>query len=179
MAELITRMPQDITLLELHLVSKRVKDPVVTKAPVKGGGPAVKSLAPKGAPVSGPKGGAPAKPSEAEKIPPPRFEYTLKLVGVARVNNDIADYQTNLTNCTLLERVELKYIKEHTIDKLEMRKFEMEATIRSDADGRGIEPVKDLRAASGMPGADPGKQQQAGQKAAPVVTVTDDKSGGE
>lgn len=186
MAELITRMPKDITLLEFHLVSKRAKEPVVLKTPAKGGGPAVKSLAPPKA-VAGPKGGAPAKPAEPERIPPPKFEYTLKLVGVARVNNDIADYQTNLNNCTLLDKVELKFIKEHTIDKVDMRKFEIEAVIRAEADARGIEPVKDLRSATGAPGADPtkprpglvnpGQGTPGGQ--APVATVTEEQPGGE
>jgi len=182
MAELITRMPKDITLLELHLVSKRIKDPAAPTPGAKGGGPAVRSLAPKGAPAAGPKGGPPkdAKAAEPQKIPPPKFEYTLRLVGVARVNNDIANYQTNLTNCSLLTQVDLKYIKEHTIDKIDMRKFEIEAMIRNDADARGIEAVKDLRASGGTPGTDPTKTQQGQSgKPAPVATVTTDKSGRE
>jgi Tfp pilus assembly protein PilN len=156
LAELITRMPDDITLLELSLVSKRIKD---TPPPAKDAkqGPAIKTLS-SAAPAK-PAAGSKDKPDSkdapaAEKIVPPKFEYTLKMVGVARVNNNIADYIQSLKNCPLLENPDLKYIKEITIEKLDLRKFEIEATIRKDADARGIAPVKDLQA-HGVPGADP------------------------
>ena len=77
-------------------------------------------------------------------------------VGVARVNNNIADYIQLLKECPLLDNVDLKYIKEITIEKLDLRKFEIEATIRKDADARGIEPVKELHT-RGAPGTDPAK----------------------
>ena len=43
----------------------------------------------------------------------------------------------------------MKYIKDTTIDKLDLRKFELEAVIRSDADTRGME-VADEKPAQGM-----------------------------
>lgn len=152
MAELITRMPDDITLLELTLVSKRIKE---TPPPAKDAkqGPQIKTLS-----AAKPAAGKtdPKEPPAPEKIAPPRFEYTLRMVGVARVNNNIADYIQSLKNCPLLESTDLKYIKEITIEKLDLRKFEIEATIRKDADARGIEPVKDLQT-RGAPGSDPAK----------------------
>jgi len=166
LAELITKMPDDITLLELTLVSKRIKDTATISKDAKSAGPQIKTL-------SQPKPGTPAvkpDPKETaaalEKVTPPRFEYTLKMVGVARVNNNIADYIQSLKNCPLLENPDLKYIKEITIEKMDLRKFEIEATIRKDADARGIDPVKDLNA-RGAPGADPTKP----------VTITPGKPG--
>lgn len=156
MAELITRMPDDITLLELTLISKRVKDTPPAAKDAKQG-PQIKTLssaAPK-PPAKGPNAEAKDAPPP-EKVTPPKFEYTLKMVGVARVNNNIADYIQYLQDCPLLEHPDLKYIKETTIDKLDLRKFEIEATIRKDADARGIEPVKDLQT-RGAPGTDPAK----------------------
>ncbi len=164
LSELVNRMPQDITLLELSLVSKRIKDtPAPGAAGQAQGGSTIKSLAPKGAPVASvrrPGTPAPAKddkPKEAEKPQAPRFEYTLHLVGVAKVNNSVGDYITGLKACTFLDGVDLKYIKETTIDKLDLRKFEIEATIKKDADGRDIASPNELQqsAMGGAPGADP------------------------
>ncbi|MCC6659917.1 MAG: PilN domain-containing protein [Phycisphaerales bacterium] len=143
MAELITRMPRDITLLDLELSSKRIKD--VPAAAAKKGAPAqpkIKSIGGPGVVAQNP-GGADAPKPEAVKVKPPRFEYRLKLTGVAKVNNDIADYMAGLQDCTLLAGVELKHIKTKTIDKVDLREFIIEATIRNDADARGIGPVKD------------------------------------
>jgi Tfp pilus assembly protein PilN len=165
LAELIQRMPDDITLLELNLISKRIKDPL-PPPPTPGSkatGPQIKTISASGQSSTGNLGGksatgtAQGKPETApEKIAPPRFEYTLKMIGVARVNNNIADYIQELKRCQLLENPDLKYIKEVTIEKLDLRKFEIEARIRTDADARGIEPVKDLNA-RGAPGSDPTK----------------------
>ncbi len=152
MAELITRMPDDITLLELSLVSKRIKDPVAAPKDAKSG-PQIKTLS-TAKPVAGK--GEPKEPPAPEKVVPPRFEYTLRMVGVARVNNNIADYIQLLKECPLLDNADLKYIKEITIEKLDLRKFEIEATIRKDADARGITPVKELHT-RGAPGTDPAK----------------------
>ena len=156
LAELITRMPDDITLLELSLISKRIKDapaPAPVGAPKSG--PQIKTLASVSKPGVPAAGGAEPKDAPA-KIAPPRFEYTLRMIGVARVNNNIADYIQSLKDCQLLENPDLKYIKETTIEKMDLRKFEIEAAIRKDADARGIEPIKDLRV-RGVPGSDPTK----------------------
>ncbi|MFN0133487.1 MAG: PilN domain-containing protein [Phycisphaerales bacterium] len=153
LAELITRMPGDITLLELHLISKRIKE--TPKDGGKPGAPAIKNLT--GKPAGAQAGKAkPAeeKPEEAEKVTPPKFEFTLRLVGVGRANQNIADYLQSLKACPLLDTVDLKFIKEATIDKLDLRKFEIEATIKKDADARGIAPIEDLKAA-GAPGTSP------------------------
>src|SRR5690606_33322802 len=135
LSELITRLPRQITLLELNLISKRVKDPAPAAKPAGAPAPAIRTLS--GGPAAGGKQAAMAKgptPPPVAKVPPPRFDTTLTIVGVARENNDIADYLAALKGCSILEKVELKYIKEATIDKLDLRKFEIEAAIRRDAD---------------------------------------------
>jgi Tfp pilus assembly protein PilN len=169
LTELVNRMPQDITLLELALVSKRIKDPAV--APTAGGdkGPAIKSLAPvksASAPAAGPRRpGAPAPVSKDPKPAPekpqaPKFEYTLQLTGVAKVNASIADYISALKACPFLDGVDLKYIKETTIEKLELRKFEIQATIKPDADARDMTTPNEL-ISSGAVGADPARSAEA------------------
>lgn len=133
LSELITRMPESITLLELELKSQRSKAaPAAAKA-----APRVKNLSGGAAPAG--KGAAAAAKPEAPQAP--RIEYTLRLVGVSGQNAEIADYLAALKACALLESVELKYIKEATIDQIDMRKFEIECAVRKDADARGVEPV--------------------------------------
>jgi Tfp pilus assembly protein PilN len=141
MAELITRMPREITLLDLELTSKRIKDPVPAAGAQAAAQPKIKSIGGPGVVAQNP-GAAPTPPADT-KVRPPRFEYKLKITGVARVNNDIADYMAGLQECPLLEKVEFKHIRSKTIDKVDWREFIIEAVIRSDADARGIGPVKD------------------------------------
>jgi hypothetical protein len=158
-SELVTRMPADCTLLEVQLVSKRVKEaPPAASAPVKGAGaPAIKNLGlkPAGA-VSMVKTPGPEAPAP-EKVAPPKFEFTIKLVGVAKLNNNVADYIQALKACPILDSVDLKTLNPTTIEKLDMRKFEIEATIRKGVDARTIQSVTDLRSATvgGLPGDDP------------------------
>jgi Tfp pilus assembly protein PilN len=156
LSELVNRMPQDITLLEIGLVSKRIKDTPPPAAPGKDGGPANKSIAP-AKPTAGPKKGAAAtkdgKPAVPEKPQAPRFDYTLKLTGVSRVNNSIADYMTALKACAFLDAVELKYIEPTTIEKQDLRKFVIEAQIKKDVDARDMSEPNEIKSA-GAPGAD-------------------------
>src|ERR1043165_5598637 len=137
MSELANRKPEEITLLEVVLTGKRVQD-----APQAQGPPVnvqqVKSLSAKTSTVATIVTATTEK-AKTEKIMPPRFEHTLKLTGVAKANNDIADYIAALKACTILDNVDLKYIKETTIEKVELRKFELEASIRKGADTRGME----------------------------------------
>lgn len=146
LAQLITTMPKDVTLLEFSLKSKRLDTPIKEAETAKTKKPVVKSID-KGADKSkaGAKGGktagkdAKSKDAPAEekpKIRPPKFEYTLTLIGVAGVNNDIADYLAKLKSSTILENVDLQYIRETTINEKTMRRFEIQAGIRAEADAR-------------------------------------------
>lgn len=173
MSELVSRMPDQVALLELHLVSKRLRDPVPTASPTTAGrgttGAQIRTLTGKAAPGKAAPGKAPPAPPPAP-VTAPRFEFTLRLIGVAHANNNIADYLAALKACSLLDAVELKYIQHFTLDKHELRKFEIEATLRRDADARGIEPVPEIRRAmegTGTPNPEPEKSG-----ARPVTTAT-------
>jgi Tfp pilus assembly protein PilN len=152
LAELITRMPQDITVLDLSLTSKRIVVDGAPQAEKKTAKPRSGSISKAGSKddaKASDKGKGPAKPgdkaadpaADKPKVVAPKFEYTLKLDGVARANNDITDYLAALNACTLLEAVELTYIKAKVIDETELREFEITASIRAEADARSIEPI--------------------------------------
>lgn len=132
LAEIVTRMPGRVTLLQFTLESKRIRAsvPPPTAAPAQGRGAGVRSIA------AGGRGAARGQTAtnDRPKVEPPRFESTLTLVGVATVNNDIADFLQALKACPLLEQADLQFIQATVIDDIERRKFEIRARIRPDAD---------------------------------------------
>jgi Tfp pilus assembly protein PilN len=142
--ELINRLPDNITLTEMVLEGKRAK----TTATVAGGSNASAAAASTGVKnLSGRPAGqvsgqvsSKGKATEATKVEAPRFEYTLKLTGIAKVNNEISDYLHSLQESPILDGVDLRYIKETEIDRESYRKFEIQATIRKGADGRALDP---------------------------------------
>lgn len=140
LAELINRMPGDLTLTDFELKSKKINDAPADKKDSK---PQPRSLAGKTAP----KGKTPAKgkgkdgDKEPEKPKPPRYEYTLSITGLSRSDQEVADYTAALQQCALLDKVEFKYSNDTNVDKLTLRKFRIEAQIRLSADAREIEPL--------------------------------------
>lgn len=153
--ELVAKMPENVTLTELKLSVIKPKTPSKADRNVKdlGGGKSsaasssdAKSKAPASKKPAGK--GAPA-PKEEEtkvaKLTPQTFEYKLTLLGVAKSNNDVADYLAGLKTSPLFDNVDIKFIQPKMIEKVELRGFELEMAIRKDADGRGMEPMKTLR----------------------------------
>jgi Tfp pilus assembly protein PilN len=143
-AELVTRMPEELSLTKLKLASKRLtpEEPAEAKGGKKPA--AVKTLSKK----RSSKDAKDDKTDKPAKVAPPKIETTLTLTGVAGANNAITDYLSALSGCQLLEAVELSYIKEIKIGEKELREFEIVSRIRADADARSVVPPESL--ASGM-----------------------------
>lgn len=136
LAELINRMPKQLTLTEFNLKSNKIKEAVKPNN--------VKS---KPRSLAGPKTraeiAAKAKAAEEAKPKPvaPKFEYKVELVGLSVSDEDVADYVTALNECPLLQKVDLIYSGAVSIDDIDMRKFRIEAMIKPTADARQIEPL--------------------------------------
>src|SRR5690606_31308071 len=137
LAEIINRMPEQLTLTDLELNGKRVQDaPQVT---AKSTQPArARSLAGKGGSSKGKK----SEPPPAPKPVAPRYDFQIVLEGLAANDAFVADYHTALKQCPLLENVELLSTAQVKIDDTIRRKFKIEATIRPSADARNIKPLK-------------------------------------
>lgn len=150
LAELINRMPEQLTLTDLSLKGTRVKDaPKVAAVEAK---PKPRSLA-----GSGSKGGGAEKKPDPVKPVPPKYEFALTIMGLAADDSFVADYHTSLKQCPLLGQVELVSSAEVVIDEVARRKFRIEATLRPNADARNIQPLKIPRGAafvSSVPGPD-------------------------
>jgi len=139
MAELINRMPKQLTLTEMALKSKRITEPPKIIKPTGLAGPQTLAQI-KSAQAQGVAAGA--KPtSDAPKPVPPKFDFRLELMGLSATDEEIADYYQSLVACPLLERVDMIYSTDITVDEIAMRKFRIEASLRPDADARTIEPL--------------------------------------
>lgn len=137
MAELINRMPKQLTLTEFSLKSKRMLDtarPVVKPAGISG----PQTLAQIKAAQNGVGG---AGKADGPKPQPPRFDFRVELVGLSATDEDVADYYQSLVSCPLLDRVDMIYASDIVVDQVSMRKFRIEASIRNLADARNIEPL--------------------------------------
>jgi Tfp pilus assembly protein PilN len=133
LAEIINRMPEQLTLTDFRLSGKRIKE-----APP----PAPKEARPKARSLVTPSGpGAKDEPPPPPKPVPPKFDFTVELIGLAAADDKVADYHAALKDCPLLENVDLVYTGTTKIDEVERRKFRFEAKIRPTADARHIEPL--------------------------------------
>jgi hypothetical protein len=142
LAEIINRMPRELTLTELNLRSKRLdaKPSKIDKNAIS------KAAAPKPRTLAGAakdqKTVAKAEPPAPAKPMPPRYDFRVEMLGLAATDQEIADYHTALRQCPLLENVELLFSGDVKIDDFQMRKFRIEANIRNSVDARNIEPLQ-------------------------------------
>ncbi len=140
LAELINRMPKQLTLTEFDLKSSRIKEAVkpnnVKSKPRSLAGPKTRAEI-----AANAKAKAKAEEDEKPKPVVPKFEYKVEMVGLSVSDEDVADYVTALNECPLLQKVDLIYSGAVSIDDIDMRKFRIEAMIKPTADARKIEPL--------------------------------------
>ncbi len=132
LAQLINRMPDRLTLLQVDLEANRVKAAALRPKPQKGGGAA--SLA-----------GQANQQQEPAGPSAPQYKTALIVIGVAASHNQVARYQASLQESDLLQRVELKFSERTIIDDRGMNKFRIEAQLDPDADARSLDPLSDER----------------------------------
>lgn len=135
LAEMINRMPEQLTLSELEIKSKRIQPQVAAVKPSGLAGPKTLAEVKSAQKTQAAKPAAPAAPT------PPRFEFRVELSGLAGSDEDVADYYQRLVQCPLLDRVDMIFSSDTKVDDVQMRKFKIEATIKAMADARAIEPL--------------------------------------
>ena len=139
LAEMINRMPQNLTLTELNLKSKRIAEPKAAKGKTLPKPAQPRSLA------SARPGSKPATETDKPEVPKPmapKFEFKLEILGLAGADEEVADYHRALSDCPLLDKVEILYSGDVKIEDVLMRKFRIEASLRTNADARHIEPLQ-------------------------------------
>ena len=138
MAELINRMPKQLTLTEFSMKSKRIVETVKVE----------KKLST----IAGPQTlaqikttqnstAAPAPDASAPRPLPPRFDFRVEMVGLSATDDDVADYYQRLVACPFLDHVDMIFSTDIVVEEVSMRKFRIEASIKAGADARMIEPL--------------------------------------
>lgn len=145
LADLINRMPPTLSLFELELESKVDKSvlPVINRSKA-----AMKNKSKK-------------SDKAPEPEPVPQYIVTLKLVGVAPTDVQVAQYMSALSRSELLSDVNLRFSEESKIEDSTMRKFHIDMTLNTDADVRQIQPLLADRAIRMNPLDDPGSESKA------------------
>ncbi|MDX2115423.1 MAG: PilN domain-containing protein [Planctomycetota bacterium] len=139
LADLVNRMPLDVTLLELELKSTKVVETPPAPDPRAAKKDEKKGKASRAAPAEKQAADAP--------VAPPRYQTKVVMVGVTRTHNSVARYVASLQQSGLLAGVELKFSEKTIIEENEMNRFRIEAEIRPDTDARRVEPARAARIA--------------------------------
>jgi Tfp pilus assembly protein PilN len=146
LAELINRMPADVTILELEVKSTRIAEPTAPAADPKAKRPSKSSKSAKGD-AKASRAAKNDKPEQKEDKPakpviaPPRFTTNLILVGVTTTHNSVAQYVAELQRSPLLTEVEIRFSEKAIIQEQELNKFRIEARLKTEADARRITPL--------------------------------------
>lgn len=132
MAELVGRLPKDVTLFTLTLESERIRE--VPQAPQAG-----QKAKPKTGTLSG---GVPQ--ADKPEIVLPKFKYLLTIDGVGTSNKQIADYLESLQESPLFKHVELMHIEAKMISNESYRGFRMTAELQEEADAREVAEAQEV-----------------------------------
>jgi len=137
LAELVQRLPERVSLIDLELRSQPIKRPVARSAAASGGS---RSKAARG------RGDAPV---EAVRPEPVRYAIDGTLTGLAPNDLDVSAYLQRLNELDLLESVRLEVSEEKTVAGVPSRQFRIAIRIGPEADVRRSNSI--LRATIATP----------------------------
>ncbi len=126
LAELVRRMPEQVSLIDLDLRSEPVK---VAKPKAKSEPTAARSKA------AASRGGKPETP-EPVKPDPLRYAVAITITGLAPTDLEVSQYLQELNQLDLLESVRLEVSEEKQIVGVPTRQFRIAVRIAPDADVR-------------------------------------------
>jgi Tfp pilus assembly protein PilN len=132
LSELVNRMPDRLSLLELELESEKLKPTVPKKNATD---EKVGRLGPERAQTKE------EAAEEPKRIEPPRYRTRMTLLGVAPTDQEVARYMASLNACDLLLDVKLIYTEEQEIEGQVMREFKFDMMLAPDADVLELEPL--------------------------------------
>lgn len=141
MAEVINRMPEEMTLLEFELRSKRVASmPAAMNQPVRSAAQATRTN-------PNMTGGMSAPAATA-----PQYHTRVMIEGVTTTHNNVARFGAGLQDNPLLSNIELVYSELTAIKGEDLNKFRIEADVTRNADARRLETVSrpTIRAFDGL-----------------------------
>lgn len=132
LADMINRMPPQLSLLEFELKSERIKK--IAK-PVDDG---------KGGRMGGKAARAKTKEEvavEQKKAEPPQFQVAITMIGVAPTDLEVSRFMAELNAYALLHDVTLLYSEQKDVQDQTMRKFGIKMALGGNADVRNVDPL--------------------------------------
>ncbi|MFI5380135.1 MAG: PilN domain-containing protein [Tepidisphaerales bacterium] len=133
LAEFTNLLPAGVSLLDMTLDSKLTVKPAVE--------------APKTAFEQKKAAKAPPREPGTALPEPKKYDVTIKLVGIATNDGNVAEYLKKLSQSRLLKDVNLNFTEPALLDKQPVRKFEMEMSLNPAADAQQIAPPAGSRVA--------------------------------
>lgn len=131
LAELVRRMPEKVSLVDLELRSEPVKVP--RAKPV---AEAASAAAPKSRAAATRGKAKPSDQAEPPKPEPLRYAVALTITGLAPTDLDVSEYLQNLNQLDLLESVRLEVSEEKQVAGVPTRQFRIAIRLGPDADVR-------------------------------------------
>jgi Tfp pilus assembly protein PilN len=133
LSDLINRMPETLSLIELQVDTKKVRQ--------------IQKVDPKKSALAN------KKPAfKKVNVAPPVYKHEVKLVlvGLATTDVEVAGYMASLTKSPFLSDVSLVYSEQSQFQEDNMRKFRVEMNLAEGADARKIDPLTPERPEQGL-----------------------------
>jgi Tfp pilus assembly protein PilN len=131
LAELINRMPQNLTLREFELKSTAIKKPPPRVSETT---TSLRDRRTAGSPTR-------EQAIEERAVEAPRYSVDIIMVGIAPTDLEVSQYITELNAYRLLTDVTLKYTIQTTVDDRPVREFRVEMKLDPKGDIREVEPL--------------------------------------
>ncbi|HEB60211.1 MAG TPA: hypothetical protein ENJ06_00135 [Phycisphaeraceae bacterium] len=148
LAELINRMPENVSLLEFSLEQKEPKKVRGRH----GASSTTRDLKKKSSRRSTKK--EEKEKQEEQVIEVPKYETVMKMTGIAPTDVEVSAYIAALNQCDLLKSVTLKYTENSMVEDKQVREFNISMVLNPQADARHIEPMMAQRSIESQRAAD-------------------------
>lgn len=137
LADLINRMPDSLSLLDLELTSKKLAAPRVAPDPKKSA-------------MANKKKSRESQDSDEPAPPPvPKYRVTMSIVGVAPTDMQVASFMASLARSPLFSEVDLLFSEKKNMGDTPMRRFKVRTVLSNQVDVRSLEPLIQPRSKQG------------------------------
>lgn len=130
LADLINRMPKNMSVFEFSLASKVSRISIASINKKQAALKKAKSVAGKN------------NKNTPEEPKAPKIEVTMSMTGVAPTDIDVAQYMSKLSTSQLLNDLNLVYSEEKVIQDSKLRRFRIDMQLSETADVRQLDPLR-------------------------------------
>lgn len=127
LAELVNRMPDNVSLLDLKCETKVLRVPTVAKTAMQKVKEEIKTKT----------------DDDLPELPPVKpTEITIMLIGMAKTDVEVAQYMARLSRSTMFSDVNLTFSQEAKVQDVAMRKFSVRMILNQQVNVRQFQPLR-------------------------------------